>query len=107
MQTSINSSEMHFLSEQFVNKQIKHLLGGKSSNPAKSSSYKNFVLMIPFLIKKKYYRNEFFCRRNLRSFHSFLYLMKKKIKIFYNDFRCTRSDDTFYQKEAHIKILLL
>ena len=54
MQTSINSSEMHFLSEQFVNKQIKHLLGGKSSNPAKSSSYKNFVLMILFLIKKKY-----------------------------------------------------
>ena len=34
MQTCINSSEMHFLSEQFVNKQIKHLLGEKSSNPA-------------------------------------------------------------------------
>ena len=102
MQTSINSSEMHFLSEQFVNEQIKHLLGEKSSNPAKSSSYKNFVPMIPFLIKKRYYGNEFFCLQNLRSFHSFLYLMKKKVKIFYNDFRCTRSDHIFYRKEAHI-----
>ena len=27
MQTCMNSSEMHFLSEQFVNEQIKHLLG--------------------------------------------------------------------------------
>ena len=78
MQTCINSSEMHFLSEQFVNEQIKHLLGEKSLNPAKSSSYKNFVPMIPFKII-------FFCLKegitgmsfNLRSFHSFLYLMKK------------------------------
>ena len=51
---------MRFLREQFVNEQMKHLLGEKSSNPAKSSSYKDFAPMIPFLIKKKYYENEAF-----------------------------------------------
>ena len=63
MQTSINSSEMHFLSEQFVNEQVKHLLGEKSPNPVKRSSYKNFVPIIPFkifyfLFKRRYYRNK-------------------------------------------------
>ena len=52
MQTGTNSSEMRFLSEQFMNERIKHLLGEKSSNPAKSSSYKNFISMIPFVNKK-------------------------------------------------------
>ena len=42
---------MHFLREQFVNERIKHkthLSDKKSSNPAGSSSCKNFVPMIPF-----------------------------------------------------------
>ena len=56
---------MRFFSEQFVNEQIKHLVGEKSSNPARSNPYKNFVLMIPFkvifFVKKRYYRNEGFC----------------------------------------------
>ena len=41
---------MCFLREQFMNERIKHLLGEKSSNPARSSSYKNFVPIIPFKI---------------------------------------------------------
>ena len=36
---------MHFLKEQFVNEQIKHLLGEKSVNPP----------------RKRYYGNECFC----------------------------------------------
>ena len=43
-------SEMRFLKKQFVKEQIKHLLGEKSSNPARSNPYKNIFPMIPFEI---------------------------------------------------------
>ena len=63
--TASSCSEMHFLRKKFVNKWIKHethLIDKKSSNHARSSSYKNFVPTIPFkkvfLIKKRYYKNE-------------------------------------------------
>ena len=62
MQNSMNTSEMHFLRDNFVNERIKHSLGKKSSNPAKSSSYKYFSPMIPFkkifLFKRRDYGNE-------------------------------------------------
>ena len=80
---------MHFLSEHFVNKRINHLLGENNSTPVKSSSYKNFVPMIPFkiifFVLKKVLQElvfKYFCLQNLHSFHSFLYLMKEKVKLF-------------------------
>ena len=87
---------MYFLREQFVNEQIKYLLSEKSSNPAKSNSYKDFVPMIPFLIKKRYYENEAFLSPKFTFFPLILILDEKKSKHFFYDFRCTRSDHIFY-----------